>query len=110
PDGYSSDITVTCSVGLPADPDAHKVYRTVHAAQRAAVLAVRPGATAESVDQAARAVIEGAGYGEFFTHRTGHGLGLQGHEPPYIVAGNAQVIEEGMVFSIEPGIYLPGRL
>ena len=63
----------------------------------------------EAVDRAARSVIEAAGYGPQFLHRTGHGLGLQVHEPPYMVAGNAEKLEEGMVFSIEPGIYLPGR-
>jgi Xaa-Pro aminopeptidase len=107
--GYLSDITVTCSIGQPADAEVRAVYRTVWEAQQAAVAAVRPGATCESVDRAARAVIEQAGYGAYFIHRTGHGLGLQGHEPPFIRAGNAQVLEEGMVFSIEPGIYLPGR-
>jgi Xaa-Pro aminopeptidase len=109
PGGYHSDITVTCSVGQPADPEVHKVYRTVWQAQRAAIDAVRPGATCESIDRAARGVIEAAGYGPHFLHRTGHGLGLQVHEPPYMVAGNTEPLEEGMTFSIEPGIYLPGR-
>lgn len=109
PDGYLSDITVTCSVGEPLDREARKVYRTVWEAQQAAIEAVRPGVRCEDVDRAARAVIERAGYGPRFLHRTGHGLGLQGHEPPYLVGGNAQVLEEGMVFSVEPGIYLPGR-
>jgi Xaa-Pro aminopeptidase len=109
PGGYHSDITVTCSVGQPADPEVHKVYRTVWQAQRAAIDAVRPGATCESIDRAARSVIEQAGYGPHFLHRTGHGLGLQVHEPPYMVSGNTEVLEEGMTFSIEPGIYLPGR-
>jgi Xaa-Pro dipeptidase len=70
---------------------------------------VRPGIPAEQVDQAARAVIEDAGYGEYFFHRTGHGLGLETHEPPYIVAGNQRLLEPGMTFTVEPGIYLPGR-
>ena len=109
PGGYLSDITVTCSVGEPSDPEAHKVYRIVYEAQQAAIRAARPGVACEDVDRAARAVIESAGYGEFFVHRTGHGLGLQGHEPPFIVGGSRQVLEEGMVFSVEPGIYLPGR-
>jgi Xaa-Pro aminopeptidase len=109
PGGYHSDITVTCAVGEPADPEARKVYETVWRAQRAAIEAVRPGVACEAVDRAARAVIEEAGYGPQFLHRTGHGLGLQVHEPPYMVAGNAELLEEGMVFSIEPGIYLPGR-
>jgi Xaa-Pro aminopeptidase len=107
--GYLSDITVTCAVGEPRDNEVRRVYQTVWEAQQAAIRAVRPGATCSSVDRAARQVIERAGYGAFFTHRTGHGLGLQGHEAPYIRAGNEQLLEEGMVFSIEPGIYLPGR-
>jgi Xaa-Pro aminopeptidase len=107
--GYHSDITVTCSVGEPADPEVRQVYQTVWAAQQAAIAAVRPGVACAAIDRAARSVIEAAGYGEQFLHRTGHGLGLQVHEPPYMVAGNAETLEEGMVFSIEPGIYLPGR-
>lgn len=107
--GYHSDITVTCSIGEPADPEAHAVYKTVWRAQKAAIDAVRPNVSCESIDRAARDVIDAAGYGEFFVHRTGHGLGLQVHEPPFMVGGNRQVLEEGMVFSIEPGIYLPGR-
>jgi Xaa-Pro aminopeptidase len=86
-----------------------KVYGIVYEAQQAAIRAVRPGARCEDIDEAARRVIETAGYGEFFMHRTGHGLGLSGHEPPYLRTGNKEVLEEGMVFSIEPGIYLPGR-
>lgn len=107
--GYSSDITVTCSVAEPADPQVRRVYQAVYDAQQAAIRAVRPGVPCEQIDRAARSVIEAAGYGPHFLHRTGHGLGLQGHEPPYLMAGNRQVLEEGMVFSIEPGIYLPGR-
>ena len=86
-----------------------RVHEIVQAANAAGRQAARPGVSAESVDQAARAVIEEAGYGEYFTHRTGHGLGLEVHEPPYIVAGNDRVLEEGMTFTVEPGIYLPGR-
>jgi Xaa-Pro aminopeptidase len=107
--GYHSDITVTCSVGEPSDPEAREVYRVVHAAQQAALGAVRPGVACQDVDRAARSVIESTGYGEFFLHRTGHGLGLQVHEPPFLVSGSDQRLEEGMVFSVEPGIYLPGR-
>ncbi len=107
--GYYSDITVTCCVGQPADPDVRKVYDVVHRAQRAAIDAIRPGVPCEQIDRAARKVIEDAGYGPHFLHRTGHGLGLQGHEPPFMVGGNKELLEEGMVFSIEPGIYLPGR-
>ena len=106
---YLSDITVTCSVGEPTDPDVRKVYKIVWEAQQAALAAVRPGVACGDVDRAARAVIESAGYGEQFLHRTGHGLGVQGHEPPYLVAGSRELLEEGMVFSVEPGIYLPGR-
>lgn len=109
PRGYHSDITVTCSVGEPRDPKARDVYRTVRAAQQAAIDAVRPGVTCEAIDRAARSVIEAAGYGPHFLHRTGHGLGLQVHEPPFLVGCNTEVLEEGLVFSIEPGIYLPGR-
>lgn len=106
---YLSDITVTCSVGEPADPDVHKVYQVVWEAQQAALAAVRPGVACADVDRAAREVIERAGFGQYFLHRTGHGLGIQGHEPPYLVAGNPEPLETGMVFSVEPGIYLPGR-
>lgn len=107
--GYRSDITITCSVGEPSDPDVRKVYRVVWEAQQAAIAAIQPGATGQDIDRAARAVIEAAGYGEYFIHRTGHGLGMQVHEPPYMVEGNAVPLEPGNVFSIEPGIYLPGR-
>jgi len=107
--GYQSDITVTCAVGEPADRDAKKVYDIVWQAQQAAIALVRPGVTCEQVDAAARKVIEAAGYGPQFLHRTGHGLGIQGHEPPFIRPGNSQVLEKGMVFSIEPGVYLAGR-
>jgi len=78
-------------------------------AQAAAVAAVRPGVTAEQVDAAAREVIAEAGFGEYFIHRTGHGIGLDVHEEPYINAGNALPLEPGMAFSVEPGIYQPGR-
>ncbi len=86
-----------------------KVYAIVDEARRAAFAAVRPGATCESVDQAARDVISQAGYGEYFIHRVGHGLGLDVHEEPYLVSGNAEPLREGMCFSDEPGIYLPGK-
>lgn len=107
--GYNSDITVTCSVGEPRDPEVRKVYRIVWEAQQAALEAIRPGVSAEEIDRAARSIIEAAGYGDYFIHRTGHGLGIQIHEPPYMVSGNREPLEEGNVFSIEPGIYLPGR-
>lgn len=109
PSGYHSDITVTACIGHPADPELATVYRVVRDAQQAAIDAVRPGVSCASIDRAARDVISGAGYGPHFLHRTGHGLGLQVHEPPFMVQGNDEVLEEGMVFSIEPGIYLPGR-
>ena len=79
-------------------------YQVVYDAQQAGVAAVKPGVTAESVDAACRDVIDQAGYGSFFIHRTGHGIGLQTHEEPYLVAGNQLILEPGMVFSIEPGI------
>jgi Xaa-Pro dipeptidase len=106
--GYAADITRTFVVG-ELEPEMARVYEVVRAANSAGRAAVRPGVAAEEVDQAARAVIEEAGYGEYFTHRTGHGLGLETHEPPYIVAGNGQSLEAGMTFTVEPGIYLPGR-
>lgn len=106
---YKSDITRTISLGAPVDSEAAGLYKVVYAAHQAARKAVRPGATCEEVDLAARAVIEQAGYGEQFIHRTGHGIGLSGHEPPYIVQGNKLALAPGMCFSIEPGVYLPGR-
>lgn len=110
PSGYNSDCTRTyVTNGGDVDPEAREVYEVVRAAQAAGVAAARPGVTAESVDAASRQVIEDAGYGEYFITRTGHGIGLEVHEHPYLVAGNAQVLEPGMAFSVEPGIYLPGR-
>jgi Xaa-Pro aminopeptidase len=108
--GYRSDITRTVHVGKTAGREEQKVHDTVRRAQEAGYLAARKDASAESVDAAARRVIEDAGYGEFFIHRTGHGIGLDGHEHPYLVRGNRERLEPGMAFSIEPGIYLPGRL
>ncbi len=106
--GYGSDTTRMFHVGAPSARYA-EVHNLVQAAQEAAVAAVRPGVTAAGVDSAAREVISDAGYGEYFIHRTGHGIGLDGHEDPYIVAGNEQILRPGMAFSIEPGIYLPGE-
>lgn len=106
--GYYSDITRTICVG-PATDEQKKVYGIVHAAHMAARAAANEGTPAEDVDKAARQVIEDAGYGEYFVHRTGHGLGLRVHEEPNIVKGNTHRLEEGNVFSDEPGIYLPGR-
>lgn len=112
-DGYGSDTTRTVLVDGGTD-DAlaarqREVYDVVRRAQQAGVDAVRPGATCQDVDRAARAVITDAGYGEFFVHRTGHGIGTTTHEPPYMVDGEDRPIEPGMCFSVEPGIYLPGR-
>lgn len=106
--GYPSDITRMAVVGAP--PEGYgQIHTIVDNAVRAALAAARPGVTAKSVDAAARKVIADAGYGAFFVHRTGHGLGIDIHEGPYITASSETVLEEGMVFSIEPGIYLPGR-
>ena len=86
-----------------------KSARIVLEANTAGRESAKPGIPAEAVDQAARAVIESAGYGKYFTHRTGHGLGMEGHEDPYIRSGNLLTLEPGMTFTIEPGIYLPGQ-
>lgn len=107
--GYRSDITRTVHVGRNADAEEQKVHDAVRRAQEAGYKAARTGASAESVDAASRRVIDDAGYGAFFIHRTGHGIGLDGHEHPYLVRGNRETLEPGMAFSIEPGIYLPGR-
>src|SRR6516165_10493997 len=106
PSGYCSDCTRTYVLGAPP-PELASYYRVLKDAQEAACARVRPGVSAESVDAVARDAITAAGYGEYFTHRTGHGIGLETHENPYIVAGNAEELEPGMAFSVEPGIY-PG--
>ncbi|HEU5160410.1 MAG TPA: Xaa-Pro peptidase family protein [Streptosporangiaceae bacterium] len=106
PSGYCSDETRTYAVGRPP-ANFLAYYEVLRAAQQAARDAVRPGVTPDSVDAAAREPIADAGYGEYFVHRTGHGIGLETHEDPYIVAGNAEPLAPGMAFSIEPGIY-PG--
>lgn len=106
--GYNSDSTRTYSIGEP-DPDVAQRISVLERAQQAAVHAARPGVTAESVDAAARRVLTEAGMGEAFVHRTGHGIGLSVHEEPYIVEGNELVLEPGMAFSIEPGVYFPGQ-
>lgn len=107
-DGYHGDITRTVAVG-EASEEARKVYNVVYWAQQAAIDAVKPGATAHEVDAAARKVIADAGYGDFFIHRTGHGIGLDDHEAPYMLAGSYTKLMPGHCFSIEPGIYLPGK-
>ncbi len=107
--GYRSDCTRTYVVGGSPDASVAEWYGVLQEAQAAATAAVRPGVTAEDVDAAARRIIADAGWGEHFIHRTGHGIGLDTHEAPYIVSGNAIPLEPGMAFSVEPGIYLPGR-
>ena len=108
-DNYCSDITRTVAFGEPGDEDARKVYKIVSDAHHAAREAVRPGAFCGDVDAAARNVIEAAGYGAEFFHRTGHGIGLSVHEPPNINTGSREALAPGMCFSVEPGVYLAGR-
>ncbi len=107
-DGYYSDSTRMAALGHAPEGYA-EVHAIVNRAVEAGIAAVRPGAKAQDVDAAARKVIADAGYGDFFVHRTGHGIGLEVHEPPYITASSETVLEEGMTFTVEPGIYLPGR-
>jgi Xaa-Pro dipeptidase len=107
-DDYPSDITRTFQVG-DLDPELERVYDAVRRANEAGKAAARPGVTGEQVDRAARKVIADAGYGEQFIHRTGHGLGLEVHETPNMVEGNSTPLIPGNVFTVEPGIYLPGR-
>jgi Xaa-Pro aminopeptidase len=108
-DGYGSDITRTVYTGrLPPEP-VRRVHDTVRRAQEAASSAVGIGVAAQEVDRAARRVIAEAGYAKAFVHRTGHGIGLDGHEDPYLVEGNAESLDTGMTFSIEPGVYLDGQ-
>ncbi len=106
--GYNSDSTRTYSLGEP-DAEVARRYAVLQRAQAEAVSAVRPGISAEAVDAAARDVLAGEGLAEWFVHRTGHGIGLSVHEEPYIVAGNEITLEPGMAFSVEPGIYFPGK-
>lgn len=107
-DGYGSDTSRTVHVGEPTDEE-RRVHDLVREAQEAGFRAVRPGAACQDVDRAARAVIADAGYGEYFIHRTGHGIGVTTHEPPYMIEGEEQPLVPGMCFSVEPGVYLPGR-
>ncbi|MGW3354647.1 M24 family metallopeptidase [Streptomyces bungoensis] len=107
-DGYGSDTTRTVHVGEPTEEE-RRVHDVVRAAQEAGFRAVRPGAACQEVDRAARAVITDAGYGPYFIHRTGHGIGVTTHEPPYMIEGEERPLVPGMCFSVEPGIYLPGR-
>lgn len=106
--GYGSDTTRTVHVGEPSAEE-QRVHDVVREAQQAGFEAVRPGAACQDVDRAARAVIDDAGYGAYFIHRTGHGIGVTTHEPPYMIEGEERPLVPGMCFSVEPGIYLPGR-
>ncbi|HEY6066423.1 MAG TPA: Xaa-Pro peptidase family protein, partial [Thermoanaerobaculia bacterium] len=108
PEGYYYDITRSTFFGKPSD-EYRKVWSIVLEAQGAAIERAAPGVPCAEVDAAARRVIEKAGYGEYFTHRLGHGLGIDVHEPPYMVAHERTLLEPGMTFTSEPGIYLPGR-
>ena len=106
--GYYSDSTRTFVVGEPG-ADQTEVHEVVRAANEAGREAIAPGVPCQEIDRAARKVVDDAGFGEYFIHRTGHGIGLEVHEHPYIVEGNEQRLEPGIAFSVEPGIYLPGR-
>jgi Xaa-Pro dipeptidase len=107
-DGYISDLTRTFAIGMP-DPELGKIAEIVHAANVAGRDAGRPGVPCANVDRAARSVIEKAGYGDYFTHRTGHGIGMEAHEEPYMRGDNMHMLYPGMAYTVEPGIYLPGR-
>lgn len=107
-EGYISDLTRTFALG-PIDPELAKIHEIVQQANAAGRAAAAPGVEAAAVDHAARTVIEQAGYGAYFTHRTGHGIGIEAHEEPYMRGDNRQVLLSGMTFTVEPGIYLPGR-
>jgi len=107
-DGYISDLTRTFAVG-EVEAEYQKIHRIVQEANAAGRAAARPGAPCAAVDRAARQVIDKAGYGKYFTHRTGHGIGMEGHEDPYMRGDNEQPLELGMAFTVEPGIYLPDR-
>lgn len=107
-DGYGSDTSRTVHVGEPTAEE-QRVHDVVREAQAAGCAAVRPGAACQDIDRAARDVITEFGYGEYFIHRTGHGIGVTTHEPPYMIEGEEQPLVPGMCFSVEPGIYLPGR-
>jgi len=107
-DGYISDLTRTFVIG-EVGAEVAQIHRIVQDANAAGRAAGGPGVACAEVDRAARAVIEAAGYGEYFTHRTGHGIGMEAHEEPYMRGDNQQILEPGMAYTVEPGIYLPGR-
>ncbi len=107
-DNYMGDMTRTFAIGKPGD-EVRRAYSVVRDAQRAAIDAVRPGATCESIDATARKIIEDAGLGKYFVHRLGHGIGLDIHEPPYLVRGNPMPLRPGMCMTIEPGVYVPDK-
>ena len=107
-DGYISDLTRTFAIGQ-VDAEYQKIHKIVQESNAAGRAAGKPGAPCAHVDKAARDVIESAGYGVYFTHRTGHGIGMEGHEDPYMRGDNMQILEPGMCYTVEPGIYLPGR-
>jgi Xaa-Pro dipeptidase len=106
--GYISDLTRTFAVGK-VDEEYQMIHKIVQESNAAGRAAAKPGVPCANVDIAARAVIEKSGYGKYFTHRTGHGIGMEGHEEPYMRGDNMQILEPGMAFTVEPGIYLPGR-
>ena len=107
-EGYCSDLTRTFAIG-EVDPEYKKIHQIVQAANAAGRAAGKPGAPCSAVDKAARDVIEASGYGVYFTHRTGHGIGMEGHEDPYMRGDNMQILEPGMCYTVEPGIYLTNR-
>lgn len=107
--GYCSDMTRTIAIGQASDFQ-KEIYHLVLKAQEAALAMIKPGVTAHDIDRAARQVIEDTGYGEYFNHRLGHGIGMDVHEFPSIMEGNDLIIEEGMCFSVEPGVYIPGKV
>lgn len=106
--GFNNDLTRTYAIGEPT-PRARQAYRAVRAAQAAAIEAARPGVECRELDRIARQVISAAGFGEFFVHRLGHGMGLECHEPPYLNGGNPEILRPGMCVTIEPGVYVPGE-
>jgi len=107
-DGFNNDLTRTFAIGAPG-PRAKLAYQTVRKAQAAAIEAARPGVECRELDGIARRIIAEAGFGEFFTHRLGHGMGIECHEPPYLDGGNTETLRPGMCMTVEPGVYVPGE-